>query len=252
VTIQNTDKLIVGRGNDSYQVSFQDSGLANTAYVDAIEARLSGGMAVPTGAIMFWGHAAPVPDGWMILDGRIFDVNNLTSLHDILSQTEGYTPGVLPDYRDRFVCGIGAQNNGIPGQALSELTKRPVINFTTNTATASHSHGFTMNHGHTLTVTGTTGTGGSHAHTYSAWSTTSRKGGGTGTSNPNSPSQNLTTATGGTHSHTVSVTGTVGTYTTPSDKRTSTGTAAHSHTVSGGGDATTRPLTIIGYWIIKT
>ena len=28
MAIQNTDKLIVGRGNDSYQVSLQDSGLA--------------------------------------------------------------------------------------------------------------------------------------------------------------------------------------------------------------------------------
>jgi hypothetical protein len=34
MTIQNTDKLIVGRGNDSYQVSFQDSGLAKKEYVD--------------------------------------------------------------------------------------------------------------------------------------------------------------------------------------------------------------------------
>jgi len=34
MAIQNTDKLIVGRGNDSYQVSLQDSGISTEEYVD--------------------------------------------------------------------------------------------------------------------------------------------------------------------------------------------------------------------------
>jgi hypothetical protein len=227
-----------------------DDHVVTKAYVDAVEDNLSGGMAVPTGAIMFWGHAADVPSGWMVLDGGDFDITNYSRLHDILSQNAGYQSGKLPDYRDRFVCGIGTKHTGEPGAKLGELTKRPATNFTTNSQTLSHSHGFTMNHSHTLTVTGTTNTAGGHSHTYSAW-TSSAKGGGTGTSNPNSRSTSLTTGTAGAHSHTVSVTGTVGTYTSTT-KTTATSTLTHSHTITGGGDTVNRPLTIVGYWIIKT
>ena len=202
---------------------------------------------VPVGLIAFWGHKAPVPVGWLVLDGSSYDINQFANLHSLLSQTSGYVSGKLPDYRDRFVCAIGGAggvNTGDAGQALTEMTKAPATAFLMNTSTHTHtitaSEG-TNGHGHTAT----SATAGSHAHKMGDAANVSGKDSGgrfypshTGTS---------TTGTAGSHSHTITVTNT---------KVTVTGTAtggSHSHTMktSDGGDATTRPKTVLGYWIIQ-
>ena len=119
----------------------------------------------------------------------------------------------------------------------------------------------TFTHNHTVSLTGTVGTkDSSHSHEFSIKRNNDN---GTKNSGPvtnyvsdesrsgwDTDTKKLTTSDGGTHTHTLTVSGeTVGTYT--GTVSTSQHTLSHSHTFSGG-DATTRPKTVIGYWIIKT
>lgn len=209
---------------------------------------------VPVGLIAFWGHKAPVPDGWLILDGSSYDTTKYANLHALLSQTQGYVNGKLPDYRDKFVCAIGGAggvNTGAPGQMLTELTKRPVTAFELNTS--SHNHTFTASEtsGHTHSVKTFTSAG-AHKHYMG---TSGHRPNGTTTNSDNFRARN--TGTNGneytdeqgahTHSvtlnsHKVTVSGTV----------TNSGSHSHTFKTSSGGDATTRPKTVLGYWIIQT
>jgi microcystin-dependent protein len=191
---------------------------------------------VPVGLIAFWGHKAPVPDGWLILNGAEYDPDQYPALHDIIKQTDGYRTNRLPDYRDRFVCGIGPSggvNTGKAGQQLNEMTKRPNTAFEISTVGG---------HTHTVTASGTTAEAGNHRHTYASFSNSNRKGGGTGSSNPQQYDDSRNTGYEGKHTHTVSVSGTTA----------SGGGHGHSFVTNKGGDNTTRPKTVIGYWIIRT
>lgn len=231
-------------------VSFNKE-VATKEYVDSLIStidlsQLSG---VPTGAISFWASSADISDEWFKLDGSTFDIDVYPELHDYLLQSDSYVEGVLPDYSSRFACQIGTINNGFPGEKIEDKSKKPT-NLKVQTATV------TFTHGHTATITGTgahshtaTVTGGSHSHSYQRWTKSgTASGGGTGTTNPNSSSE--VTVTGGAHTHTLTVTGN-GTHThTISVSEAAASSNTHSHTISGG-DTTTRPLSVVGYWIIK-
>lgn len=226
--------------------------IATKEYVDSILGTLDLSQVnfIPIGAIQFWASAVNPPDGWFKLDGTSFDITVHPELHTYLEGTIDYQEGILPDYSSRFACHIGNINDGSPGELVEEKSKTPTgLRVDTKTVTFSHTHGATVtgtgSHSHTATVTG-----GTHSHTYGAWNS-GVSGGGTGTKNPNSYNSNkTTTATGGGHTHTITVTG-AGTHTHTVSVNTATASSStHSHTVTGG-DTTTRPLSVLGYWIIK-
>ena len=232
----------------------QDKEIVTKEYVDSLLAGLdlSKLVTIPVGAITFWASSVAIPSGWFKLDGSDFDHTVHTDLHTYLLSSHSYQEGKLPDYGSRFACQIGSVNNGSPGELISDQSKKPTgLYVPSKTVTFSHSHTATLTgtgtHSHTATVSG-----GSHTHTYSAWNTPGTKsGGGTGSKNPNTYSTSRTTAsTEGTHTHTVTMGGT-GTHThTFTISTAAAGSSTHSHTIIGG-DTTTRPLSVLGYWIIK-
>ncbi len=218
-------------------------------YVDSLLADIDlsklGG--VPVGVITFWASAVEVPDGWFKLDGSTFDINTYPDLHTYLLDSNSYSQGVLPDYSNRFACHIGTTNNGAPGEKVADKSKKPTgLTVATKTVTFTHTHTITItgtgNHSHSVTVGG-----GSHTHTYTSFNN-NRDGGGTGKKNPDT--YTTSTASGGGHTHTITLTGN-GTHThTYTMQSAGAGTSTHSHSIIGG-DTTTRPLSVLGYWIIK-
>ena len=224
--------------------------IATKEYVDSVLGTLdlTNVEFIPVGVIQFWASATKVPDGWFKLDGSSFDITTYPELHTYLEGTLNYQEGILPNYASRFACHIGNINDGSPGELVVEKSKTPTgLRVDTETVNFTHSHTATITGTGTHTHTATIG-GGSHTHTYAAWNS-GKSGGGTGTKNPNSYNANKT-ASGGSHTHTLTVTGN-GTHThTVSVSNTNAGSNTHSHTVSGG-DTTTRPLSVLGYWIIK-
>lgn len=263
----NSNPFIIksGTGSNLLQLTIHDTGgdhikyygpvselneIATKEYVDSVLGTLdlTNVEFIPVGAIQFWASAVSVPSGWFKLDGSSFDIATYPELHTYLEGTLDYQEGILPDYASRFACHIGNINDGSPGELVVEKSKTPTgLRVDTETVNFTHSHTATITGTGTHTHTATIG-GGSHTHTYAAWNS-GTSGGGTGTKNPNSYSANKT-ASGGDHTHTLTVTGN-GTHThTVSVSTTNAGSNTHSHTVSGG-DTTTRPLSVLGYWIIK-
>jgi len=226
------------------------SEIATKEYLDSLLSTvdLSNIATIPAGVITFWGSSADVPDGWFKLDGSTFDITTYSELHDYLLGSHSYSEGVLPDYSSRFACQIGTTNNGSPGEKIADKSKKPT-NLRINTATV------TFTHSHTATITGTgththtaTVTGGTHTHTYTSWGS-NKSGGGTGSKNPDTYLTSRT-VTGGGHTHTLTITGTGSHTHTVSIGTATASSSTHSHTITGG-DTTTRPLAVVGYWIIK-
>ena len=224
--------------------------IATKEYVDSILGTLDLSQVnfIPVGAIQFWASSVSIPEGWFKLNGSSFNILAHPELHTYLEGTLNYQEGILPDYSSRFACHIGDVNDGSPGELVTDKSKIPTgLTVDTSTVTYTHTHTATITgtgtHSHTVTVGD-----GEHSHVYSSW-TNSKSGGGTGTKNPNVYSTSRTT-TGGGHTHTISVSGT-GSHTHTATVSTHTAiTKSHKHTLSGG-DPTTRPLSVLGYWIIK-
>ena len=228
----------------------QEKEIVTKEYVDSLLSSIDlSNTGVPTGVITFWASSKDIPSGWFNLDGSTFDITQYPDLHDHLMGSHNYSQGVLPDYSSRFACHIGTTNSGSPGELLVDKSKKPSgLTIASATVNFTHNHTATItgtgSHSHTATVTG-----GTHSHTYTKWTKSgTSSGGGTGTSNPNAVTDE--TLTGGGHTHTLTITGT-GTHThTLSISTATASTSTHSHSITGG-DATTRPLSVVGYWIIK-
>lgn len=224
--------------------------IATKEYVDSILGTLDLSQVnfIPVGAIQFWASSVNIPEGWFKLDGSSFDILAHPELHTYLEGTLNYQEGILPDYSSRFACHIGNVNDGSPGELVADKSKIPTgLRVDTSTVSFTHNHTASITgtgtHSHTATVGG-----GGHTHTYSAW-TTSKSGAGTGTKNPNVYSSNKT-VTGGSHTHTITVTGTGSHTHTVTVSTHAPISKYHGHTITGG-DTTTRPLSVLGYWIIK-
>jgi len=225
--------------------------IATKEYVDSILGTIDPSKVefIPVGAIQFWASSVNVPNGWFKLDGSTFDITSHPELHTYLQGTLDYQDGVLPNYESRFACHIGNINDGSPGELVADKSKVPTgLKISTVTVTFTHSHTATItgtgSHSHTATIGG-----GAHNHGYTHWDEYSKSGGGTGTKNPNVFNKTKTVSGGG-HTHTLTISGS-GTHThTVSVATANAGSNTHSHTITGG-DTTTRPLSVLGYWIIK-
>lgn len=228
----------------------EDKEIVTKEYVDSVLGALDLSKVefIPVGAIQFWASAVNIPDGWFKLDGSSFDITQYPELHTYLEGTYQYQEGILPNYTNRFAVQKGNINDGSPGQLIDDKSKKPTgLTVESKSINFTHTHNITItgtgSHSHTVSIGG-----GSHTHTYGSWGDT-KSGGGTGSKNPNSYSSNRT-VTGGGHTHTITVTGN-GTHThTYTMQSAGAGTSTHYHTITGG-DTTTRPLSVVGYWIIK-
>lgn len=216
-------------------------------YVDDVYYKYTS--SVPLGSIFFWVSTQEPPVDYFKLDGSSFDADIYAGLHNHLLGSNSYKKGILPDYRNRYACHLGDPSYGAPGQKLRDTNSfTGTTNSATNTMDA-HSHELTWSggtHTHTFRLTGT----GTHSHTYSAW-TSSKSGTGTGGKNPNSYNTSRTMSSTKTHTHTVSIETPDHTHNVAiSNNRDGLGIHSHRLTVSNG-DNTTRPLSFLGYWIIK-
>lgn len=216
-------------------------------YVDDVYYKYTS--SVPLGSIFFWVSTQEPPNGYFKLDGSSFDTEIYVRLHNHLLGSNGYTKGKLPDYRNRYACHLGDPNDGAPGEKLTDTNS---FTGTTNSIVmtmGAHKHTMTWaggTHTHTYRLTGT----GTHTHTYAAWNSNA-SGTGTGDKNPSSYNSGKTSSTSKTHTHTVSLDDDHDhDHTVTIITRSGIGTHSHTYTVSNG-DNTTRPLSFLGYWIIK-
>lgn len=229
----------------------EEKELVTKKYVDSKYFQLTS--SVPVGSIFFWVSTQEPPEVYFKLDGSSFDTEIYTNLHNYLLGSDGYSKGILPNYQNRYLCYIGDTNSGSPGKQLIDANK---FTGTTNSVTmtmANHTHAMSQegkgDHSHTWTMKST----GTHTHTYEAWS--GGDGGGTQTGNPYQHDENRRMSTSKSHTHTVTLdpggdehdhshTATLGSG--------GSGAGSHKHTLTvSNGDTTTRPLSFLGYWIIK-
>ncbi len=220
-------------------------------YVDNILNLLEA--SIPVGTIFFWVSTQEIPEGYFKLDGSSFDEEEYKNLHNYLLGSYGYSKGILPNYQNRYLCHPGDINSGSPGQPLIDTNK---FTATTNSVAMSmenHKHGMTQDdkgtHTHGKTITGT----GTHIHNYNAY-TDNFNGGGSTENNPKYiVSSNMTTSTSHTHTVTIDPKGDEHNHSHTVTVGTGGSTAGnHNHTLTvSNGDTTTRPLSFLGYWIIK-
>jgi len=108
-----------------------DSNIQNKASVqDLIQAA---GVATPVGAIMMWMNPT-APTGWFLMTGTSFSVNTYPLLHAYLSNTYGYSSGILPNWRNYYPVGSGTDTSTEDsnlGKNYNYKTARPQSKFKT-------------------------------------------------------------------------------------------------------------------------
>lgn len=231
----------------TYQGPIEDNKEVITKqYVDDLYAKYTS--SVPVGSIFFWVSTQEPPSLYFKLDGSSFDPDIYESLHNYLLGSDGYTKGKLPDYSNRYACHAGSPNDGAPGQKLIDTNSFTGTTDPITMALGSHKHTVAVTggtHTHTWGLTG----GGTHDHTYAAWNDP-KSGTGTGGKNPNTYNSAAAMQVSNSHTHTVSIDDGHHTHSITVYNQSDIGTHSHTHTISNG-DNTTRPLSFLGYWIIK-
>lgn len=99
-------------------------------------------------------HGTSAPSGWLVCDGSTFSATDYPKLATVLGST------TLPDFRDRFPIGVGANALGATGGAATHTHSTPNHSHTfssaSNTATVT-SGGAARVNGYTNIGAGTTG-----------------------------------------------------------------------------------------------
>lgn len=231
----------------TYQGPIEDNNeIITKEYVDNLFDQYTS--SVPVGSIFFWVSTQEPPSVYFKLDGSSFDPDVYESLHNYLLGSNGYTKGKLPDYSNRYACHTGSPNDGAPGQKLIDTNSFTGTTSNVSMSMTSHKHTVTVSggtHTHTWGLTG----GGDHDHTYAAWND-SKSGTGTGSKNPNSYNSAAAMTVSDSHTHTVSISNANHNHSITVFYQGDIATHSHTHTISNG-DNTTRPLSFLGYWIIK-
>lgn len=234
----------------SYQGSVVvDKEIVTKEYIDNIINLLEA--SVPVGTIFFWASTKDIPEDYFKCDGATFDRNVYVDLHNVLLGMNGYSAGRLPNFSNRYACHVGDPNGGVPGGLLSDTNSFTGTTNGVGMTMTQHKHNCSItggNHSHTYTLTGS----GNHTHTYTAYN---RNADGGKVGKDANPYVFYALADGpkmesGSHTHTVDLDRSHDhNHTVTIASRGNLGT--HSHTISYTGSNTTRPLTFLGYWIIK-
>jgi microcystin-dependent protein len=111
---------------------------------------LTGIQGVNTGIVVPWGSAA-IPTGFLLCDGTSYNTTTYAALFAVIAYTYGGSGAnfLVPDLRDRTICGVSASNSKALAQAVGANTVTPTGNIggsvaATTLTTAeipSHAHG---------------------------------------------------------------------------------------------------------------
>lgn len=224
-------------------------------YIDDIFEKLTS--TIPVGTIFFWVSNQNVPKDYFKCDGSNFDIILYPDLHKILQGTHGYSDGILPNFSDRFACHNGSPNTGNPGSMLSDLNAFTGVSDSKSMTMTKHKHTVTVSggtHTHTYSISSTGSSHTTHSK-YTSWSVTGTKsGGGSQNKNPDRKTTATMSTSTSTHTHDISIDIDQTDHTHTIYIYTKSGIGNHGHNFiydSPGGDNTTRPLSFLGYWIIK-
>jgi microcystin-dependent protein len=147
---------------------------------------LTGIQGVNTGIVVPWGSAS-IPSGFLLCDGTSYSTTTYAALFAVIAYTYGGSGAnfLVPDLRDRTICGVSSANSKTLAQAIGANTVTPTGNIAGSTGATtlttaqipSHAHsgglaGGGANPGAYMAAssmtTGNTGGGQSHDHTLSA------------------------------------------------------------------------------------
>lgn len=148
-------------------------------------ANLTGIEGVNTGIVVPWGSAT-IPSGFLLCDGTSYSTTTYAALFAVIAYTYGGSGAsfLVPDLRDRTICGVSSANSKALAQAVGANTVTPTGSIAGSTGAttlttaqiASHLHGggFMAGGGGFQEGgsgggnTSNTGGGQSHDHTLSA------------------------------------------------------------------------------------
>ena len=161
-------------------------------------ANLTGIEGVNTGIVVPWGSSS-TPSGFLLCDGTSYSTTTYAALFAVIAYTYGGSGAsfLVPDLRDRTICGVSSGNSKALAQTVGANTVTPTGNISGSTGSttltssqiASHSHVYTTRVGMCGAVSGqfqnimsvnmcagssqqitssSTGGGQSHDHTLSA------------------------------------------------------------------------------------
>jgi len=157
-------------------------------------ANLTSIQGVNTGIVVPWGSAS-IPSGFLLCDGTSYSTTTYAALFAVIAYTYGGSGAsfLVPDLRDRTICGVSSSNSKALAQTVGANTVTPTGNIAGSTGAttlttaqiASHSHSVPTKTGAEAPQTaglfnggspgvstslGTTnaGSGQSHDHTLSA------------------------------------------------------------------------------------
>jgi len=198
----------------------------------ALDEAPSGFLATPVGTIQMYAGAT-APTAWLLCQGQALNATanpKYAPLYAVIGITYGGT-GIaafnVPDFQNRYARGVGTSERG---DTVNQLTKLPTNAFTdaaTGIQSASHTHSGT-----------TSGQSVTHTHSIDCGSSGTIPGSNVAT-NAGSGQPISTGNASADHTHTVT---------------TGNQSASHTHTVTidGGGDAETRPNSVVVNYIIYT
>jgi microcystin-dependent protein len=110
---------------------------------------------VNTGIVVPWGSAS-IPSGFLLCDGTSYSTTTYAALFAVIAYTYGGSGAsfLVPDLRDKTICGVSAANSKTLAQAVGANTVTPTGNVGGNAASTTlattqipshtHSSGSTM------------------------------------------------------------------------------------------------------------
>ena len=153
-------------------------------------ANLTGIQGVNTGIVVPWGSAS-IPAGFLLCDGTSYSTTTYAALFAVIAYTYGGSGAsfLVPDLRDRTICGVSSSNSKALAQTVGANTVTPTGNIAGSTGATTLTTNQIASHGHSMAGsmgmsavtspggpitgaaggnTGNTGGGQSHDHTLSA------------------------------------------------------------------------------------
>ena len=116
-------------------------------------ANLTGIEGVNTGIVVPWGSAS-IPSGFLLCDGTSYSTTTYAALFAVIAYTYGGSGAsfLVPDLRDRTICGVSSSNSKALAQAIGANTVTPTGNIAGSTGATtltspqipSHSHNYSL------------------------------------------------------------------------------------------------------------
>lgn len=114
-------------------------------------ANLTGIEGVNTGIVVPWGSAS-IPSGFLLCDGTSYSTTTYAALFAVIAYTYGGSGAsfLVPDLRDRTICGVSSANSKALAQAIGANTVTPTGNIAGSTGATTLTTAQIPSHTHTL------------------------------------------------------------------------------------------------------